>query len=171
MMAALATTFTFSAATAFAGDITGAGATFPYPLYAKWASEYKKSTNIGMNYQSIGSGGGIKQIKAKTVDFGASDKPLTPKELDEAGLFQFPTVMGGVVPVINVAGIGAGQLKLTPENTGRHFPRQSHQMERCQNCLQQCRRSTARSGDHCCTPLGRLWHHLYFHQLPLQGQC
>ena len=100
MMAALATTFTFSAATAFAGDITGAGATFPYPLYAKWASEYKKSTNIGMNYQSIGSGGGIKQIKAKTVDFGASDKPLTPKELDEAGLFQFPTVLCGGVPVI-----------------------------------------------------------------------
>jgi phosphate transport system substrate-binding protein len=121
MMAALATTFTFSAATAFAGDITGAGATFPYPLYAKWASEYKKSTNIGMNYQSIGSGGGIKQIKAKTVDFGASDKPLTPKELDEAGLFQFPTVMGGVVPVINVAGIGAGQLKLTPETLADIF--------------------------------------------------
>ena len=115
MMAAVAATFTFTAATAFAGDITGAGATFPYPLYAKWASEYKKSTNVGMNYQSIGSGGGIKQIKAKTVDFGASDKPLTPKELDEAGLIQFPTVMGGVVPVINVAGIAAGQLKLTPE--------------------------------------------------------
>ncbi len=121
MMAAVAATFTLTAATAFAGDITGAGATFPYPLYAKWASEYKKSTNVGMNYQSIGSGGGIKQIKAKTVDFGASDKPLTPKELDEAGLIQFPTVMGGVVPVINVAGIAAGQLKLTPEALAEIF--------------------------------------------------
>ena len=121
MMAAVAATFTFTAAAAFAGDITGAGATFPYPLYAKWASEYKKSTNVGMNYQSIGSGGGIKQIKAKTVDFGASDKPLTPKELDEAGLIQFPTVMGGVVPVINVAGIAAGQLKLTPEALAEIF--------------------------------------------------
>lgn len=121
LMAAVAATFTFTTATAFAGDITGAGATFPYPLYSKWASEYKKSTNVGMNYQSIGSGGGIKQIKAKTVDFGASDKPLTPKELDEAGLFQFPTVMGGVVPVINVASIAAGQLKLTPETLAEIF--------------------------------------------------
>lgn len=121
MMTAVAATFTFTAATVFAGDITGAGATFPYPLYAKWASEYKKTTNVGMNYQSIGSGGGIKQIKAKTVDFGASDKPLTPKELDEAGLIQFPTVMGGVVPVINVAGIAAGQLKLTPETLAEIF--------------------------------------------------
>ena len=115
VMTSAAAALTFASATVFAGDITGAGATFPYPLYAKWASEYKKTTNVGMNYQSIGSGGGIKQIKAKTVDFGASDKPLTPKELDEAGLFQFPTVMGGVVPVINVTGVAAGKLKLTPE--------------------------------------------------------
>ncbi len=115
VMTSAAAALTFASATVFAGDITGAGATFPYPLYAKWASEYKKTTNVGMNYQSIGSGGGIKQIKAKTVDFGASDKPLTPKELDEAGLFQFPTVMGGVVPVINVTGVATGKLKLTPE--------------------------------------------------------
>jgi phosphate transport system substrate-binding protein len=97
----------------FAADITGAGATFPYPIYAKWADAYKKETGIGMNYQSIGSGGGIKQIKAKTVDFGASDKPLKPEELEKAGLTQFPTVMGGVVPVINVDGIKEGQIKLT----------------------------------------------------------
>lgn len=115
VMTSAAAALTFASATVFAGDITGAGATFPYPLYAKWASEYKKTTNVGMNYQSIGSGGRIKQIKAKTVDFGASDKPLTPKELDEAGLFQFPTVMGGVVPVINVTGVATGKLKLTPE--------------------------------------------------------
>lgn len=98
---------------AFAGDITGAGATFPYPIYAKWAEAYKAKTGIGMNYQSIGSGGGIKQIKAKTVDFGASDKPLKPEELEKDGLMQFPTVIGGVVPVVNLAGIQGGQIKLT----------------------------------------------------------
>ena len=93
--------------------INGAGATFPYPIYGKWAEAYKAKTGIGMNYQSIGSGGGIKQIKAKTVDFGASDKPLDVKELDEAGLMQFPMVMGGVVPVVNLAGMTPGKLKLT----------------------------------------------------------
>lgn len=98
---------------AFAADITGAGATFPYPVYAKWADAYKKSTGIRLNYQSIGSGGGIKQIKAKTVDFGASDKPLTVEELEKNGLTQFPTVIGGVVPVINIDGLKEGQLKLT----------------------------------------------------------
>lgn len=99
--------------TAFAGDITGAGATFPYPLYAKWAEAYKAKTGTSLNYQSIGSGGGIKQIQAKTVDFGASDKPLTPEELDKAGLMQFPAVIGGVVPIINLPGIKGGQVKLT----------------------------------------------------------
>lgn len=97
----------------FAADITGAGATFPYPVYAKWADAYKKQTGIRMNYQSIGSGGGIKQIKAGTVDFGASDKPLTPEELEKNGLIQFPTVLGGVVPVINLEGIQEGQIRLT----------------------------------------------------------
>jgi len=92
--------------------ISGAGATFPYPIYAKWADAYKTKTNIGLNYQSIGSGGGIKQIKANTVTFGASDKPLKPEELDEAGLIQFPMVMGGVVPVVHVEGIEGGDLAL-----------------------------------------------------------
>ena len=101
-----------AAGTAFAANITGAGATFPYPIYAKWAEAYKAKTGTGMNYQSIGSGGGIKQITAKTVDFGASDMPLKPEDLAKDGLMQFPAVMGGVVPVINVAGIEAGQLKL-----------------------------------------------------------
>ncbi|HSM99137.1 MAG TPA: phosphate ABC transporter substrate-binding protein PstS [Gallionella sp.] len=95
-----------------ATDITGAGATFPYPVYAKWADAYKTQTGIGLNYQSIGSGGGIKQIEAKTVDFGASDMPLKPEDLEANGLMQFPTVIGGVVPVINVLGIDAGTLKL-----------------------------------------------------------
>jgi phosphate transport system substrate-binding protein len=97
---------------AFAADISGAGATFPYPVYAKWADAYKKETNVGLNYQSIGSGGGIKQIKAKTVTFGASDAPLPGKDLDEAGLAQFPMVMGGIVPVVNIDGVKAGDLVL-----------------------------------------------------------
>ncbi len=96
-------------------DITGAGATFPYPIYAKWAEAYNAKTGIKLNYQSIGSGGGIKQIQNKTVTFGASDKPLTPAELDKDGLMQFPTVVGGVVPVINVEGITSGKLKLSGE--------------------------------------------------------
>ena len=101
------------ACNAIAAEITGAGATFPYPIYAKWADAYKKSTGTGLNYQSIGSGGGIKQITAKTVDFGASDMPLKPEELDKEGLTQFPTVIGGDVPVVNLPGIKSGQLRLT----------------------------------------------------------
>lgn len=93
--------------------INGAGATFPYPIYAKWADAYRTKTGVGMNYQSIGSGGGIKQITAKTVDFGASDAPLTVEKLNEIGLIQFPAVMGGVVPVVNIGGIKPGELKLT----------------------------------------------------------
>ncbi|HWK95669.1 MAG TPA: phosphate ABC transporter substrate-binding protein PstS [Pseudolabrys sp.] len=95
-----------------AADISGAGASFPYPIYTKWADAYKKATGTGLNYQSIGSGGGIKQIKAKTVTFGASDAPLTGKDLDESGLVQFPMVMGGIVPVINVDGIKPGEIVL-----------------------------------------------------------
>ncbi len=94
-------------------DITGAGATFPYPVYAKWAEAYRTATGNGLNYQSIGSGGGIKQIKAKTVDFGASDKPLTKEELDQDQLVQWPMVVGGVVPVVNLAGVAPGQIKLS----------------------------------------------------------
>jgi len=97
---------------AIADDISGAGATFPYPIYAKWAEAYKKATNVGLNYQSIGSGGGIKQIKAATVTFGASDKPLTADELKEANLVQFPMIIGGVVPVVNVPGVKPGELVL-----------------------------------------------------------
>lgn len=102
----------FLPANASAINLTGAGATFPYPIYAKWADTYKTKTGTSVNYQSIGSGGGIKQIIAKTVDFGASDMPLKPEELEKNGLIQFPAVMGGVVPVIKVAGIAPGQLKL-----------------------------------------------------------
>jgi phosphate transport system substrate-binding protein len=106
------------ATTAAAADISGAGATFPAPIYAKWAEAYKAQTGIGLNYQAIGSGGGIKQIKAKTVDFGASDKPLKPDELAASGLYQFPTVVGGVVPVMNLPGIAPGQIKLNGQVLG-----------------------------------------------------
>ncbi|MFO1082829.1 MAG: phosphate ABC transporter substrate-binding protein PstS [Reyranellaceae bacterium] len=108
-------------APAVAADISGAGATFPYPVYAKWADAYKKETGIGMNYQSIGSGGGIKQIKAKTVTFGASDAPLPGKELDESGLAQFPMVMGGIVPVINVQDVKPGDLVLDGPTLAKIF--------------------------------------------------
>lgn len=98
-----------------ANDITGAGATFPYPVYSKWAEAYKTQTGIRLNYQSIGSGGGIKQIVAKTVDFGASDMPLKEDQLQKNGLVQWPMIMGGVVPVVNIKGIHQGELKLTGE--------------------------------------------------------
>jgi len=103
---------------AMAQDVTGAGATFPAPIYAKWADAYHKATGARINYQSVGSGAGIKQIKSKTVDFGASDMPLTDDDLAKDGLLQFPTVIGGVVPVINIAGIAPGQLKLTGQVLG-----------------------------------------------------
>src|SRR5437773_7866971 len=90
---------------ALAIDISGAGATFPYPIYAKWADAYKKETGNGLNYQSIGSGGGIKQITAKTVTFGASDMPLKPEQLAKDGLIQFPTVVGGDIPIVNLQDI------------------------------------------------------------------
>src|ERR1700722_16508891 len=109
LVAAAAVGMSLSAA---AVDISGAGATFPYPIYAKWADAYKKLTGVGLNYQSIGSGGGIKQIKAKTVTFGASDMPLKPDDLKASGLIQFPMIIGGVVPVVNIKGIGPGQLHL-----------------------------------------------------------
>ena len=98
---------------ASAQDVTGAGATFPAPIYAKWADAYNKATGVRINYQSVGSGAGIKQIKSKTVDFGATDMPLTDEDLAKDGLIQFPTVIGGVVPVVNIAGIAPGQIKLT----------------------------------------------------------
>jgi len=110
---ALASACAFIVTGVQAQEITGAGASFPAPLYAKWASDYNKQTGVKVNYQSVGSGGGIKQIDSKTVDFGASDMPLTDEVLKTKGQMQFPTVIGGVVPILNVAGIAPGQLKLT----------------------------------------------------------
>jgi phosphate transport system substrate-binding protein len=110
-----------STLTALAADISGAGATFPYPIYAKWADAYKKVTGVGLNYQSIGSGGGIKQILAKTVVFGATDMPLKAEQLQKDGLVQFPTVMGGVVPAVNLEGIKPGELTLDGPTLARIF--------------------------------------------------
>jgi len=104
-----------------AADISGAGATFPYPIYAKWADAYKKETGAGLNYQSIGSGGGIKQITARTVTFGASDMPLKPEQLDKDGLLQFPTVMGGIVPVVNLDGIANNELTIDGPTLAKIF--------------------------------------------------
>src|SRR4051794_689214 len=117
----VATVATSASVAVRAADISGAGATFPYPIYAKWADAYKKETNNGLNYQSIGSGGGIKQIIAKTVTFGASDMPLKAEELEKGGLVQFPTVLGGVVPVINVEGVKPGDITLDGATLGEIF--------------------------------------------------
>jgi len=110
-----------SAVAAHALDISGAGATFPYPIYAKWADAYKKETGSGLNYQSIGSGGGIKQITAKTVTFGATDMPLKPEQLAKDGLVQFPTVIGGDIPVVNLQDIKSGDLKLDGPTLAKIF--------------------------------------------------
>ena len=118
---ALPTLLTLACGLAGAQDVTGAGASFPAPIYAKWADAYNKVSGARINYQSIGSGGGIKQIKSKTVDFGASDMPLKDEELAKDGLIQFPTVIGGVVPVVNIQGIKPGQIKLTGAVLGDIF--------------------------------------------------
>jgi phosphate transport system substrate-binding protein len=120
-LSALVAGMALGAHAACAADISGAGASFPFPVYTKWAVAYKAETNIGLNYQSIGSGGGIKQIKAKTVTFGATDAPLPGKELEESGLAQFPMVMGGIVPVINVDGIKPGELVIDGPTLAKIF--------------------------------------------------
>ncbi|MGE5202142.1 MAG: phosphate ABC transporter substrate-binding protein PstS [Acidobacteriota bacterium] len=113
LLGALAASLSLIGTSVSAAEISGAGATFPYPIYAKWAEAYKAKTGVAMNYQSIGSGGGIAQIKAKTVDFGASDAPLKVEDLNAAGLLQFPMIMGGIVPVVNIQGVKPGEMKLT----------------------------------------------------------
>ena len=115
---ALSLTLPLVPATVVAQDVTGAGATFPAPVYAKWADAYNKATGARINYQSVGSGAGIRQIKAKTVDFGATDMPLTDEDLAKDGLLQFPTVIGGVVPVVNIKGIAPGQIRLNGQVLG-----------------------------------------------------
>ncbi|MCI4677606.1 phosphate ABC transporter substrate-binding protein PstS [Rhodoblastus acidophilus] len=121
LRSALVVAVVSAATSALAADISGAGATFPYPIYSKWADTYKKDTGIGLNYQSIGSGGGIKQIEARTVTFGASDAPLKPDVLEKNGLVQWPMVMGGIVPVVNIEGVKPGQLAIDGPTLAKVF--------------------------------------------------
>jgi len=121
LRAAIALTGVTVAGYAIAADISGAGASFPYPVYAKWADSYKKVSNVNLNYQSIGSGGGIKQIIAKTVTFGATDAPMKEADLEKNGLVQFPTVIGGVVPVVNLEGFKPGQIKIDGPTLAKIF--------------------------------------------------
>ena len=158
------------AAAAQAADISGAGATFPYPVYSKWADAYKKQTGIGLNYQSIGSGGGIKQIKAKTVTFGASDMPLKPEELKEAGLVQFPMIIGGVVPVVNVKGVDRGAADARRRHARQHLPGRDHQVERRAHQEAESEAGAAGHRDRPDLPLGRLGHELPVHGLSVQVQ-
>ena len=167
--AALAVSVAAGISTAHAVDISGAGATFPYPIYAKWADAYKTQTDLNLNYQSIGSGGGIKQIKAKTVTFGASDKPLEARELQESGLVQFPMIMGGVVPVINVKGIEPGKLAFDGPTLAKIFMGDITKWDD-PAIRAEPEREAAEQGDSRRPPLRRFWHDLPLHQLSLEGQ-
>jgi ABC-type phosphate transport system substrate-binding protein len=150
---AMASTLGF-AGMAGAQEVTGAGASFPAPIYSKWASDYNKATGVKVNYQSIGSGGGIKQIDSKTVDFGASDMPQTDDILKSKGQMQFPAVIGGTVPVINVKGIAPGQMKLDSQTLGDiYLGNQPHI-------------GIARCSDRSSASCGWLWNHIQLHQLP-----
>ena len=155
---------------ALADDISGAGATFPYPVYAKWAEAYKQQTGIGLNYQSIGSGGGIKQIEAGTVTFGASDKPLEPADLKQNGLVQWPMIIGGVVPVVNIPGIKPGDLVLDGPTLAAIYlgdiTRWNDAAIKKLNPEAESAEARYRAG----VPFGRLGHELPVHQLPVEGQ-
>ena len=164
----------FIAAAAFvpanAADISGAGATFPYPIYAKWADAYKKETGNGLNYQSIGSGGGIKQITARTVTFGASDMPLQPAELDKIGLIQFPTVMGGIVPVVNLDGIKSGDLTIDGPTLAKIYLGEIKTWDDPALKKLNPTAEAAVAGDRARASLGRVRHHLHLHQLSVEGE-
>ena len=158
-----------SATCAWAGDISGAGATFPFPIYAKWADAYKKETGNGLNYQSIGSGAGIKQIKAKTVTFGATDAPLKAEDLDEAGLAQWPMVMGGIVPVVNLDGVKPGDLVLDGPTLAKIYLGEITKWNDPAIKALNPKVNAARSRDRRHPPRRRLGHDLQLHQLSLQG--
>ena len=155
---------------AAAVEISGAGATFPYPIYAKWADAYKKDTGVGLNYQSIGSGGGIKQIEAKTVTFGASDAPLKGAELDKFGLVQFPMVMGGIVPVVTIAGLKPGELVLDGPTLAAIFLGTVKSWDDSGDQETQSRRQSAGPADRRGSSVRRFRHHIQFHLLPRSGE-
>ena len=152
--------------------LNGAGATFPNPMYQKWFSEYHKAhPDIQFNYQSIGSGGGIRQVLAQTVDFGASDGPMTDEQLSQAKtkILHIPTVLGAVVPAYNVPGVSS-ELKFTPEALAGIFTGQDHHLERSCDCQGEPWRHPSQPDHHRDPPLRRQRHHLHLHRLSLQGQ-
>ena len=153
---------------AFAADITGAGATFPFPIYSKWADAYKKETGNGLNYQSIGSGAGIKQIQAKTVTFGATDAPLKPEQLEKDGLIQWPMVMGAIVPVVNLEGIKPGELVLSGEVLGDIYLGKIKKWDDPAIAKLNPKAEAARRRHHRGAPLRRFGHHLQLHRLSLE---
>ena len=153
-----------------AAEITGAGASFPNPIYSKWADAYQKATGNRVNYQSIGSSGGIRQIRAKTVDFGASDAPLKPDELQKDGLIQFPTVIGGVVPVVNLPGVKPGELKLTGTVLGDIYLGKINKWNDKAIDGPESGRQASRPGHRRRAPRGRFGDDLHLHQLPVQGE-
>ena len=166
-LAALAGLSLASVSTAFAADITGAGATFPFPLYSKWAEAYKAATGNGLNYQSIGSGGGIRQIKANTVDFGASDMPLEGADLEKDGLIQFPSAIGAEVPAISVPGIEARQMKLTGPVLAEIYLGKIKKWDDAKIKELNPDLKLPERRDQCGLPLGRLRHDLRLDRLPL----
>ena len=153
-----------------ADDISGAGATFPYPIYAKWAEAYKQQTGIGLNYQSIGSGGGIKQIEAGTVTFGASDKPLEPADLKQNGLVQWPMIIGGVVPVVNIPGIKPGDLMLDGPTIAAIYLGEISRWNDAGDPEAQSEAEPAQARHRTGVPLGRFRHQFPVHQLLVEGQ-
>ena len=155
---------------AFAADITGAGATFPFPIYSKWADAYKKETGNGLNYQSIGSGAGIKQIQAKTVTFGATDAPLKAEQLEKDGLVQWPMVMGAIVPVVNLEGIKPGELVLSGEVLGDIYLGKIKKWDDRRDCQAQSEAEAAQRRHHRGAPLRRFGHHLQLHRLSLRSR-
>ena len=156
--------------TSVAQEVTGAGATFPAPLYAKWADAYNKATGVRVNYQSVGSGAGLRQIRGKTVDFGASDMPLTDEELPKDGLIQFPTVIGGVVPVINVAGIATRQLRLSGQVLGDIYLGKITKWNDPAIAALNPGLKLSGCADRGGAPRRRFGHDVHLHELPVEGE-
>ena len=159
-----------TALSAQAADITGAGATFPFPIYSKWADAYKKETGNGLNYQSIGSGAGIKQIQAKTVTFGATDAPLKAEQLEKDGLVQWPQVMGAIVPVVNVEGVKPGELVFNGETLANIYLGKITKWDDAAIKKLNPSADAAVHQHRGCPPLGWLGHHVRVHRLPVEGE-
>ena len=170
MKAIVAAGLVAASTSAFAADITGAGATFPFPVYSKWADAYKKETGNGLNYQSIGSGAGIKQIQAKTVTFGATDAPLKAEQLEKDGLVQWPMVMGAIVPVVNLEGIKSGELVFDGETLGNIYLGKITKWDDPAIAKLNPKLKLPTDCHHRGAPLRRVGHHLQLHRLSVEGE-